>query len=67
MFGFQIFDLEGWNSAQNIRAFEFSIMKNPCAEMLLKTASYEARNLDVSVIVSQIILLGEGVFLLLER
>ena len=44
-------------------------MKNPFAEMLLKTASVEARNLDVIIvlIVSQIILLGEGVFLLLER
>jgi len=52
---------------QNIRALEFSIKKNPFAEMLLKTASVEARNLDVMLIVSQIILLGEGVFLLLER
>jgi len=52
---------------QNIRALEFSIKKNPFAEMLLKTASVEARNLDVMLIVCQIILLGEGVFLLLER
>ena len=35
--------------------------------MLLKTASAEARNLDVMLIVSQTILLGQGVFLLLER